>query len=99
MQAMATHALSMNGILDSISASSRNQADLLGSVEQAVVLVEQNVKAALAVADRAAVLVEGTERIVARCADLVGDARIAELYLGRHVGAPVAASHTAEGAH
>jgi branched-chain amino acid transport system ATP-binding protein len=64
-----------------------------------VVLVEQNVKAALAVADRAAVLVEGTERIVARCADLVGDARIAELYLGRHVGAPAAASHTAEGAH
>jgi branched-chain amino acid transport system ATP-binding protein len=62
-----------------------------------VVLVEQNVKAALAVADRAAVLVEGRERIVARCADLVGDARIAELYLGRHVGAPATAA--AEGAH
>jgi branched-chain amino acid transport system ATP-binding protein len=44
-------------------------------------------EAALAVADRAAILVEGRERIVARCADLVGDARIAELYLGRHVGA------------
>ena len=52
-----------------------------------VLLVEQNVKAALAVADRAAILVEGQERIVARCADLVGDARIAELYLGRHVSA------------
>ena len=52
-----------------------------------VLLVEQNVKAALAVADRAAILVEGRERIVARCADLVGDARIAELYLGRHVSA------------
>jgi branched-chain amino acid transport system ATP-binding protein len=56
-----------------------------------VLLVEQNVKAALAVADRAAVLVEGRERIVAPCADLLGDARIAELYLGRHV-APVQAA-------
>ena len=49
-----------------------------------VLLVEQNVKAALSVADRAAVLVEGRERIVARSADLLGDARLAELYLGRH---------------
>lgn len=52
-----------------------------------VLLVEQNVKAALAVADRAAVLVEGRERIVAPSAELRGDARIAELYLGRHVKA------------
>jgi len=52
-----------------------------------VVLVEQNVKAALAVADRAAVLVEGRERIVGTAAELRGDARIAELYLGRHVAA------------
>ncbi len=49
-----------------------------------VVLVEQNVKAALAVADRAAVLVEGRERIVGTAAELRGDARLAELYLGRH---------------
>jgi branched-chain amino acid transport system ATP-binding protein len=48
-----------------------------------VLLVEQNVKAALALADRAAVLVEGKERIVARCSDLLNDDRIAELYLGR----------------
>ena len=52
-----------------------------------VLLVEQNVKAALDVADRAAVLVEGRERIVATSAELRGDARIAELYLGRHVKA------------
>ena len=52
-----------------------------------VLLVEQNVKAALAVADRAAVLVEGKERVVARCAELQGDPRIADLYLGRHVAA------------
>ena len=49
-----------------------------------LLLVEQNVKAALAVADRAAVLVEGRERIVAPCAELANDPRIAELYLGRH---------------
>ena len=53
-----------------------------------VLLVEQNVKAALAVADRAAVMVEGRERIVARSAELLRDPRIAELYLGRHVARP-----------
>lgn len=52
-----------------------------------IVLVEQNVKAALAIADRAAVLVEGRERVVAAAAELARDARIAELYLGRHVEA------------
>ena len=55
-----------------------------------VLLVEQNVKAALAVADRVAVLVEGRERIVAASAELQRDARIAELYLGRHAAAPPA---------
>ena len=51
-----------------------------------VLLVEQNVKAALAIADRAAVLVEGKERIVARSSELLTDDRIAELYLGRRPG-------------
>jgi branched-chain amino acid transport system ATP-binding protein len=51
-----------------------------------VILVEQNVKAALALADRAAVLVEGKERIIASSAELLKDERIAALYLGRHVG-------------
>jgi len=52
-----------------------------------IVLVEQNVKAALTIADRAAVLVEGRERVVAPAAELARDARIAQLYLGRHVEA------------
>jgi branched-chain amino acid transport system ATP-binding protein len=52
-----------------------------------VVLVEQNVKAALAIADRAAVLVEGCQKVVAAASELARDARIAELYLGRHVEA------------
>jgi len=47
-----------------------------------ILLVEQNVKAALAIADRAAVLVEGRERLVGRAADLADDKRLAHLYLG-----------------
>ncbi len=52
----------------------------------ALLLVEQNVKAALALADRAVVLVEGRERLVARASELRGDARLADLYLGRTPG-------------
>jgi branched-chain amino acid transport system ATP-binding protein len=69
--------------------------DMLRSVRDAgvtVLLVEQNVKAALAVADRVAVLAEGRERIVAPSQELRRDARIAELYLGRHAGAPTQAA-------
>ncbi len=51
-----------------------------------VLLVEQNVKAALALADKAAVLVEGRERLFARAAELLDDERVAALYLGRHTG-------------
>jgi branched-chain amino acid transport system ATP-binding protein len=47
-----------------------------------ILLVEQNVKAALSIADRAAVLVEGRERLVGSSADLAGDPRLAGLYLG-----------------
>jgi len=46
----------------------------------AIVLVEQNVKAALAVADRAAVLVEGRERVVAPAAELAEEGRLARLF-------------------
>jgi branched-chain amino acid transport system ATP-binding protein len=60
-----------------------------------VLLVEQNVKAALGVADRAAVLVEGCERVVAPCAELLADERLAALYLGRHAGAQPATATTA----
>jgi branched-chain amino acid transport system ATP-binding protein len=53
-----------------------------------VVLVEQNVKAALALADRAAVMAEGTVLLVSASADLLKDERIAELYLGRRRAKP-----------
>jgi branched-chain amino acid transport system ATP-binding protein len=54
------------------------------------------VKAALALADRAAVLVEGRERVVAPCAELLADERMAALYLGRHAGDAPAAVPTRE---
>ncbi len=53
-----------------------------------ILLVEQNVKAALAIADRAAVLVEGRERIVGPAGDLARDPQVAALYLGRREGGP-----------
>jgi branched-chain amino acid transport system ATP-binding protein len=48
----------------------------------AIILVEQNVKAALAVADRAIVLVEGQARHQGPAAGLADDPLLAELYLG-----------------
>jgi branched-chain amino acid transport system ATP-binding protein len=48
----------------------------------AIVLVEQNVRAAFDVADRMAVLVEGRERLVGPAAELRDDPRVRELYLG-----------------
>ena len=51
-----------------------------------IVLVEQNIKAALAIADRAAVLVEGSTRIVGDARDLADDPQVAALYLGQHRG-------------
>jgi branched-chain amino acid transport system ATP-binding protein len=47
-----------------------------------ILMVEQNVKAALALADRAYVLVEGRERLEAPAADLRGSRDLAALYLG-----------------
>ena len=51
-----------------------------------ILLVEQNVKAALALADRAVVLVEGRERLEGRAAELADDKRMAALYLGAAAG-------------
>jgi branched-chain amino acid transport system ATP-binding protein len=48
----------------------------------AIVIVEQNARAALAIADRGLILVEGRERHEGRASELRGDPRVAELYLG-----------------
>jgi branched-chain amino acid transport system ATP-binding protein len=55
-----------------------------------IVLVEQNVKAALAIADRAVILVEGRVAHEGTAAGLADDPVIGELYLGarRHKAAP-----------
>jgi len=47
-----------------------------------IVLVEQNTRAALAVADRGCVLVEGRPRLLGTAAELAGNAEVARLYLG-----------------
>ena len=47
-----------------------------------LLIVEQNVRAALALADRAYVLAEGRERIEGPAAALAGDPALARLYLG-----------------
>lgn len=51
-----------------------------------ILLVEQNAKAALSIADRAYVLVEGRPAHEGPAATLWDDPRIAELYLGRRHG-------------
>ena len=48
----------------------------------AVLMVEQNAKAALNVSDRAYVLAEGRNRIAGRAADLLNDPAVAEAFLG-----------------
>jgi branched-chain amino acid transport system ATP-binding protein len=57
----------------------------------AILMVEQNVRAALAVADRAYVLAEGRERLEGPAAELAADARVARLYLGERAAAPSSA--------
>jgi branched-chain amino acid transport system ATP-binding protein len=47
-----------------------------------IVLVEQNTRAALAVADRGCVLVEGRPRLLGAASELAGNAEVARLYLG-----------------
>lgn len=47
-----------------------------------IILVEQNARAALAIADRAHVLVEGRNRHEGTARDLMGDPQVAALYLG-----------------
>jgi branched-chain amino acid transport system ATP-binding protein len=56
-----------------------------------IVLVEQNARAALAIADRGLVLVEGRERHEGGAAELAADPEVAALYLGgRRAGLEVA---------
>jgi len=54
----------------------------------AIVLVEQNTRAALAVADRGCVMVEGQPRLTGSAADLAASPDVARLYLGSRADAP-----------
>jgi branched-chain amino acid transport system ATP-binding protein len=51
----------------------------------AIVLVEQNVRAALRIADRALVLVDGRNRHEGAASALASDPGLAALYFGGHV--------------
>lgn len=51
-----------------------------------IILVEQNARAALAIADRAVILVEGKERLAGKARDLADDPQVAALYLGQAGG-------------
>ncbi|WP_119304358.1 ABC transporter ATP-binding protein [Dongia deserti] len=53
-----------------------------------IILVEQNVKAALAIAHRGVILVDGKRRHEGPAATLAGDPIVAELYLGAHRAPP-----------
>jgi len=55
----------------------------------AIILVEQNARKALAIADRGYVLESGRDRFEGRGIDLLNDAKVGELYLGRHKNPPV----------
>lgn len=78
------------GLSPKIVAEVFAQLKVINQTGVTIILVEQNVKAALAIADRAVILVEGLLRHEGTAADLVGDPLIAELYLGaRHQKAAV----------
>jgi neutral amino acid transport system ATP-binding protein len=58
------------------------QIKAINSNGTSIVLVEQNAKKALAIADRGYVLDTGKDKFEGRGADLLNDPKIAELYLG-----------------
>jgi len=62
--------------------------DLVKSVREqgvSILIVEQNARAALKVADRAAVMEGGRIVLAGAAADLAADPRVAEAYLGGHI--------------
>jgi ABC-type branched-subunit amino acid transport system ATPase component len=59
----------------------------LAEAGKAILMVEQNVRKALAVSDRACVLELGRIRLQDRAQALIGDARVARLYMGMSGGA------------
>ncbi|WP_239651635.1 hypothetical protein [Neosynechococcus sphagnicola] len=54
----------------------------------AIVLVEQNARKALAMADRGYVLDTGRDRYEGKGSDLLQDAKVRELYLGVNANSP-----------
>ncbi|SMD19777.1 ABC transporter ATP-binding protein [Rhizobium sp. RU36D] len=65
----------------------------VGKTGVTILLVEQNAKAALAIGDRAYVLVEGQDRHEGIASELWNDPVVAELYLGQRHKAPAEGGH------
>ena len=57
---------------------------LLREQGKAILMVEQNVRKALSISDRGGVMELGSLRMQDEAARLIGDERVARLYLGRH---------------
>ncbi len=70
------------GLSPKIAAEVFARLQAINATGVTIVLVEQNVKAALAVASRAVILVEGEARHEGSAAELADDPIVAELYLG-----------------
>jgi branched-chain amino acid transport system ATP-binding protein len=56
---------------------------LLRDQGKAILMVEQNVRKALSISDRACVMEQGTVRIADQAHKLIGDERVARLYMGQ----------------
>ncbi|MEN9773723.1 MAG: hypothetical protein RL322_793 [Pseudomonadota bacterium] len=56
---------------------------ILRAQGKAILMVEQNVRKALSISDRGCVMEQGTVRIRDQAAHLIGDERVARLYLGQ----------------
>jgi branched-chain amino acid transport system ATP-binding protein len=70
------------GLAPNIAQDVFRQLRALAESGVAVLMVEQNAKAALRVSDRGYVMAEGRNRIEGAAAALLADAQVAEIYLG-----------------
>lgn len=75
------------GLSPKIAAEVLDLARSLTAQGVTILLVEQNVKQALRVADHCYILAEGQNRIDGSAADILNDPAVADIYLGRHRGA------------
>jgi ABC-type branched-subunit amino acid transport system ATPase component len=74
------------GLAPKVVAEVFSELRRLAETGVAILMVEQNARAALAISDRGCVLAEGRNRADGRAADLLADAALAEAFLGTRRG-------------